>query len=225
MPRLQGHIANNANLDNYSDYIDSLRLDNVLDTLESNEREPLLLDGAVLVSLYHVRVLVESQAVVVLDGGELLVGELDLNVGEEIHLVLFEHRAELGSCLGPEEGCLDQDLILVDELKVHEGALTLLIAPLTRLVLLGHSCPDFPICRKLIQDPDRSVHVLNRGHASPRLVKVACIAIARGLLLAMRLLHLKRLLPCSTTICLRVRRHLPLLLFIWLLPSIWVIDG
>jgi hypothetical protein len=144
-----------------------LRLNDVLDPLQSNEREPLLLDGAVLVSLYHVRVLVESQAVVVLDGSELLVGELDLTVGEEIHLVLFEHRAELGSCLGPEEGCLDQDFILVNELEVHEGALALLVAPLARLVLLGDSCPDFPICRKLIQDPDRSVHVLNRGHASP----------------------------------------------------------
>jgi hypothetical protein len=51
-----------------------LRLDDVLDPLESNERETLLLNGAVLVSLCHIRVLVESQAVIVLDGGELLVG-------------------------------------------------------------------------------------------------------------------------------------------------------
>jgi hypothetical protein len=51
-----------------------LRLDDVLDPLESNEREALLLNGAVLVSLCHIRVLVESQAVIVLDGGELLVG-------------------------------------------------------------------------------------------------------------------------------------------------------
>ena len=93
-----------------------MRLDDVLDPLESNEREPLLLNGAVLVSLCHVRVLVESQAVVVLDRRELLVGKLDLTIGEEIHLVLFEHRAKLGSSLGPEEGCLDQDLILVNEL-------------------------------------------------------------------------------------------------------------
>lgn len=93
-----------------------MRLNDVLDPLESNEREALLLNGAVLVSLCHICILVESQAVIVLDGGELLVGKLDLPVGEEIHLVLFEHRAKLGSGLGPEEGCLDQDLILVNEL-------------------------------------------------------------------------------------------------------------
>jgi hypothetical protein len=93
-----------------------LRLNDVLDPLQSNERETLLLNGAVLVSLCHIRVLVESQAVVILDGGELLVGKLDLTIGEEIHLVLFKHRAKLGSCLGSEEGCLDQDLILIYEL-------------------------------------------------------------------------------------------------------------
>lgn len=116
MPRLQWHIANYAYLDYDSDHIDSLRLDDLLDTLESNEREALLLNRGVLVSLYHIRVLVESQAVVVLDGSELLVGKLDLTIGEEIHLVLFEHRTKLGSSLGPKEGSLDQDFILVNEL-------------------------------------------------------------------------------------------------------------
>ena len=74
MPRLQWNIANYAYLDYDSDNIDSLRLDDVLDTLESNERETLFLNRVVLVSLYHIRVLVESQAVVVLNGSELLVG-------------------------------------------------------------------------------------------------------------------------------------------------------
>jgi hypothetical protein len=68
----------------------------------------------VVVDVHHVGELLHRLLVDFALG--LLVGELDLTVGEEIHLVLFEHRAELGSCLGPKEGCLDQDFILVNEL-------------------------------------------------------------------------------------------------------------
>ena len=70
----------------YLDYdtnnVNSLLLDHFLNLLESNKREALFLDLTILLSLSDIRILVERQAVIVLDGGELFVGQLDLPIGE-----------------------------------------------------------------------------------------------------------------------------------------------
>jgi hypothetical protein len=60
--------------------INSLLLDDILDTFQVYERETLLLDGAVLFSLDHVSVLIKSKTVVIFYGGELFVGKFNLPV-------------------------------------------------------------------------------------------------------------------------------------------------
>jgi hypothetical protein len=77
---LQRDISNLADVNKDTNNINSLLLDDILDTFQVYERETLLLDGAVLFSLDHVSVLIKSKTVVIFYGGELFVGKFNLPV-------------------------------------------------------------------------------------------------------------------------------------------------
>ena len=86
---LQRDISNLTDVNKDTNNINSLLLDDILDTFQVYERETLLLDGAVLFSLDHVSVLIKSKTVVIFYGGELFIGKFNLPVWEQIDLVLF----------------------------------------------------------------------------------------------------------------------------------------
>lgn len=150
----------------YLDYdtnnVNSLLLDHFLNLLESNKREALFLDLTILFSLSDIRILVERQAVVVLDGSELFVGQLDLPIGEQEHLVLSDHGPVLPGRLLTEKGRLNLRAILVDHLDVHQGPLSAIVLPSLWLIFACDTGADTPVSGKLIEDTDRSIHILDR---------------------------------------------------------------
>lgn len=118
-PSFQWNISNLSYLYYYTDNINSLLLDHFLNLFKSNEGEALLFNLIILFSLCYVSILVEGQTVVVLDGGELFVGKLNLSVGEQKHLILSDHWAIFPGSFLSEKGRLNLSAILVNHLDVH----------------------------------------------------------------------------------------------------------
>jgi len=151
-----------SNLDYDTNNVNSLLLDHFLNLFESNKREALFFYLTILLGLSDIRILVERQTVVVLDGSELFVGQLNLPVGEQEHLVLSDHGPVLPGRLLTEKGRLNLRAILVDHLDVHQGPLSAIVLPPLRLIFACDTGADTPVSRKLIEDTDRSIHILDR---------------------------------------------------------------
>lgn len=147
---LQGNIADLTYFDYDTDDINRLLLYHLLYLFESNEWEPLLLDLVILFCLCDISILVEGETVVVLDGRELLISQLDLPIREQVDLVLSNHLAILFGSLFSEECRLYLCAILIYHLDVHQSSLAPVVLPPLRLILSCHSCPYTPVRRKLI---------------------------------------------------------------------------
>ena len=118
-----------------SNHIDCALLDDVLDLLQSCEREGGLSDFDIFVCWSDHRLVAKRQAVVILDRSKLLVGYLDLAASECVDLVLFDLAIQ--SLGGLIESCsLDHGAFPVDEIHAQNAALTFRISVGPHICLL-----------------------------------------------------------------------------------------
>ena len=173
----QSYISNLSYLDYHTDNVNSLLLDHFLNLFESNKRETLLLDLIILLSLCNISILVKGQTVVILDRSELFVGKLYLSISEQKHLVLSNHWSIFSSCFLTEKGRLNLGTIFVDHLDVHQSSFSTAILPPFRLILTSNTCPNFPVSRKLIENTNWSINILNWWHSCSRLIEITGITV------------------------------------------------
>jgi len=128
----------------------------VVDFVDGDEVECDFLDAGVVRAFFDLCILVEVNAVVVVNAGELLVCDFDLPIGEDVHFVLLQLIIEL-HCLLVEEGGLDLPAKVVHQLNVQDVALTPGISPLLQRKLLCDPSLNCPVELERVQCLDRRI--------------------------------------------------------------------
>ena len=101
---------------------------------------------------------VKVQAVVVLNGSELLVCNLHRAIRESVDLIRLQKFIHLGCCL-IKASCLNQGAFFVDKIKVEQHALAFSILPWFDLCFFNDPCLYYPVCTELVQGFNRHVAV------------------------------------------------------------------
>ena len=120
---------------------------------QTSEGEALVADSLVLVEVLNDGLLIEIEAEVILDGGELFVCHLDLASCKAVDLALLDSLVEACGCV--VEGCgLDDGLFAINEVNVDKLTLTSRIRPVPHVTFLHDSCLDHPVLTEVIQHLD-----------------------------------------------------------------------
>lgn len=148
--------AGGADIEDDSDDIDCARLRELLNFLETGKGKADTLDLVVLSHTLNRRLSAESEAVVVGDRCEALVGNLDHTVGEGEHGVYFKDLIKLRG-LFVECGSLNHCSLFVHEIEIEKLARLSGIFPAPHGGLLDDTSFDSPVGRKLVQGFDGHV--------------------------------------------------------------------
>jgi len=103
-----------------------------------------LVDLIIIHALFDVSALIERNAIVILDGGELFVGHFDGASTKQVHPVLFDNFSPFQSFF-IKHSTLDQGAFVVDKVYTHDMALTLLVLICSHLGFLNNSCFNPPV--------------------------------------------------------------------------------
>ena len=158
----EGDLADWLHVEHNSDHIDCALLYHGVNLVQAREGKARANDALVLLALRDDSVMVKGQAVVILDGCVLLVGQLHVAIAESVDTVLLKLSVKLGGLL-VEEGGLDHRALPVDEINVEQLTLSSGVLPCSQVSLLGDSRLDVPVLAELVQARDRCVVVLFLG--------------------------------------------------------------
>lgn len=116
-------------------------MDNLLNVPDVCEVEGLRCDGAIVVDLLDLGILLEDDAKVVFDRCEAFVGHFDHSVGEKVDHIFLYLQIELVRCF-VKESALDLGAVHVDELDLEQAAS---VARHTLLRLRSDASLDLPV--------------------------------------------------------------------------------
>ena len=133
-----------------------MRLNKLLNSVETGECEADALDLLVVGAFFTDRVLRERQAVVVLDRGEALVRQLDEAIREGEDAIELEDAVHVDS-LVIEGGALDHSTLSIDQVKVEELATAPSVLPGLDGCLFDDSRLDRPVVGELVESLDGHV--------------------------------------------------------------------
>lgn len=139
-----------TNIENNTDHIDSVCLDQLFNPVQPSEREADTLNAIVVLALLDDRMVRKGQTVVVLDRGEALVGELDHAVGESVNTIKLQQVVEERRLL-VESRALDLRALNVDQIKVDELAAASVVFPRLDGGLLHDARLNRPVVRELVE--------------------------------------------------------------------------
>jgi hypothetical protein len=159
LARLEFDLGHASDLDQSSNHVDRATGGLNLKQIDSSERKSVFLDSGVVVALFDLSVVAESETKVILDWGEFLVGHLDLTVRKAIDLVFNERIKPLLSQL-IEECSLNHCASAVDQVEVENVTSSPRILVLAKRGLLNNAGLEAPVLWKLIQGAYRHVLII-----------------------------------------------------------------
>lgn len=138
-----------ANFKNHSNNINSMRLNQLFNSVKTGKSKTIALNFIILCTFFTDRVLRESQAEIVLDWSESLVGELYTAIAESIDTIILKDFIHLdGSFV--ESSALDHSTILVNKVKVEQLTIRLGIFPFSDGLFFNNTRLNRPVVSELI---------------------------------------------------------------------------
>ena len=99
---------------------------------------------SIICTLLNDGLLAKSDTVVVFNGSVSLVRQFDLTATESVYLIMLELLLEAIGCLVKPCG-LDEGSFSINQIDVHDGALTTIVLPGAHIALLHDARFDDPV--------------------------------------------------------------------------------